>query len=113
MEIQPLWAAARGQAPAQRGSLQAALRGLHLAAAQPAPAAIGDHTHLSSSDSTAMLHGTFLPPWEAVEELVTALHAEVTPLRPLWDAARAAAAGPPPPPHASAPPSRLLAEAFG
>lgn len=42
-----------------------------------------------------------------------AVATEATPLRPLWDAARAAAAGPPPPPQSSAPPSSLLAEAFG
>jgi hypothetical protein len=59
-----------------------------------------NHTCLSSGGITAMLHGTALPPCEAVEELVTALHAEAAPMRPLWDAARAAAAGPPPLPPA-------------
>lgn len=112
-EIQPLWAAARGQSPAPRSSLQAALRGLHLSAARPKPAAISNHTRLSSGDITAMFYGTALPPWEAVEELVTALHAEAASLRPLWDAARAAAAGPPPLPTASPPSHSLLAEAFG
>jgi len=93
-EIQPLWAAARGQAPTQRQSLPAALRGLHLAAARPRTEQLGEHTRLTERAITGMFHGTALPPWEDVEELAHALNAEAQPLRPLWNAACAALAGP-------------------
>ncbi|WP_123970099.1 helix-turn-helix transcriptional regulator [Streptomyces sp. TLI_185] len=93
-EIQPLWAAARGQAPTQRQSLPAALRGLHLAAARPRTDELGEHTHLTPHAITGMFDGTALPAWEDVEELAHALNAEAQPLRPLWNAACAALAGP-------------------
>lgn len=93
-EIQPLWAAARGQAPTPRQSLPAALRGLHLAAARPHTDQLGQHTHLTTHAITGMFDGTALPPWEDVEELAHALNAEAQPLRPLWNAACAALAGP-------------------
>ncbi|MDQ0780128.1 DNA-binding phage protein [Streptomyces aurantiacus] len=96
-EIQPLWAAARGQAPTQRQSLPAALRGLHLAAARPRTDQLGEHTRLTAHAITGMLHGTALPAWEDVEELAHALNAEAQPLRPLWNAACAALTGPHPP----------------
>ncbi|MFE7077807.1 helix-turn-helix domain-containing protein [Streptomyces sp. NPDC057620] len=93
-EVQPLWAAARSQAPTQRQSLPAALRGLHLAAARPHTDQLGENTSLTAHAITGMLHGTALPAWEDVEELAHALNAEAQPLRPLWNAACAALAGP-------------------
>ena len=93
-EIQPLWAAARGQAPTQRQSRPAALRGLHLAAARPRADQLGEHTRLTPHAITGMFNGTALPSWEDVEELAHALNAEAQPLRPLWNAACAALAGP-------------------
>ncbi|MFF7161831.1 helix-turn-helix domain-containing protein [Streptomyces sp. NPDC008086] len=96
-EVQPLWVAARGQAPSQRQSLPAALRGLHLAAARPHTEQIGAHTRLTAHTITGMLNGTALPSWEDVEELAHALNAEAQPLRPLWNAACAALAAPLPP----------------
>ncbi|MGW4088073.1 helix-turn-helix domain-containing protein [Streptomyces sp. NPDC004822] len=96
-EIQPLWAAARGQVPTQRQSLPAALRGLHLAAARPRTDELGEHTRLTPHTITGMFHGTALPAWEDVEELAHALNAEAQPLRPLWNAACAALAAPLPP----------------
>ncbi|MFF3513096.1 helix-turn-helix domain-containing protein [Streptomyces sp. NPDC002573] len=112
-EIQPLWAAARGQTPSQRGSLHEALRGLHLSAARPATADLGARSGLSPRAVTGMLSGSTLPAWEDVEELAHALGAEAPPLRPLWNAARAAAAGPPEPPPADLLALRSLAEVLG
>ncbi|MEU9554114.1 helix-turn-helix transcriptional regulator [Streptomyces fumanus] len=109
-EIQPLWAAARGRIPTPRGSLTAALRGLHLAAARPPTGDLGERTRLTATAITGMLNGAALPAWEDVEELAHALHAEAQPLRPLWNAARAAVAGPPPPQPAEPTAPRLLAE---
>uniref|UniRef100_UPI003F4982FC helix-turn-helix domain-containing protein n=1 Tax=Streptomyces chartreusis TaxID=1969 RepID=UPI003F4982FC len=93
-EIQPLWAAARGQVPTQRQSLPAALRGLHLAAARPCTDELGEHTRLTPHAITGMFNGTALPAWEDVEKLAHALNAEAQPLRPLWNAACAALAAP-------------------
>lgn len=102
-EIQPLWAAARGQIPTHRQSLPAALRGLHLAAARPHTDQIGLSTRLTAHTITNMFNGTALPAWEDVEELAHALNAEAQPLRPLWNAACAALAGPLPTPPTSQP----------
>ncbi|MGW1957628.1 helix-turn-helix domain-containing protein [Streptomyces sp. NPDC001920] len=93
-EVRPLWEAARAHLPAQRQSLPAALRGLHLAAARPPADELGEHTRLTAHAITGMFHGTAVPSWEDVEELAHALDAEAQPLRPLWNAACAAVAAP-------------------
>ncbi|MFJ7904518.1 helix-turn-helix domain-containing protein [Streptomyces sp. NPDC096198] len=112
-EIHPLWVAARGRAPSQRGSLHESLRGLHLAAARPATAEVAARSGLNPRAVTGMLDGSTLPAWEDVEELAHALGAEAPPLRPLWNAARATAAGPPEPGPAHWPALRLPAEVPG
>ncbi|MFE4492443.1 helix-turn-helix domain-containing protein [Streptomyces niveus] len=90
-EVQPLWNAARGYHVVQPTTLHAALRGLHLAAAQPPIDLLRARTHLSTDDITAALQGDRLPDWPATDRLVTALQGQPETIRPLWNAARATA----------------------
>ncbi|MEV7091198.1 helix-turn-helix transcriptional regulator [Streptomyces sp. NPDC093085] len=92
-ELRPLWDAARGYRVARPSTLHAALRGLHLAAAQPTVDHLHTRTRLPAADITAALHGGRLPDWPTVKGLVTALHGQPESIRPLWDAAQAAAPG--------------------
>lgn len=98
-ELLPLWEAARGRdrtvprTPPDAGALHAALRGLHLAAARPDPAAVcrSASGRLTPPDIDLLLHGTedgSVPDWSLVEHFIRALHGSPEDVRPLWDAVR-------------------------
>ncbi|MCK7625239.1 helix-turn-helix domain-containing protein [Streptomyces sp. RS10V-4] len=88
--VRPLWDAAHGRRPARAGSLHAALRGLYLSAACPAPEQIcrsSGHA-LTEREFTGLLHGSLVPDWETVGAVVGVLHGRPDDIRPLWDHAR-------------------------
>ncbi|WP_329392107.1 helix-turn-helix domain-containing protein [Streptomyces sp. NBC_01716] len=89
LEVRPLWDTARGYHVVLPTALHAALRGLHLAAAQPPIDLLRARTHLSAADITAALQGDRLPDWPTTTRLVTALQGQPEAIRPLWDAAQA------------------------
>ncbi|KUL51409.1 hypothetical protein ADL22_06325 [Streptomyces sp. NRRL F-4489] len=88
--IRPLWDAAHGRRPARAGSLHAALRGLYLSAACPAPEQIcrTSGNALTAGEFTGLLHGSLVPDWETVGAIVGALRGRPDDIRPLWDHAR-------------------------
>ncbi|WP_285566710.1 helix-turn-helix transcriptional regulator [Streptomyces sp. RTGN2] len=90
--LRPLWDAARGYRVVKPAFFHAALRGLHLAAACPAPDTIEARAQLPAKDITAVLQGSYLPDWATVDRLVSALHGQPDTIRPLWEAARSATA---------------------
>jgi transcriptional regulator with XRE-family HTH domain len=102
VELRALWERARGirvpdQAPTDAVlTLQAALRGLYLAAARPAPARLRDLSRgrLTTETVQALIRGTFLPDWDTVGRFVTALRGRPADIRPLWDAAQATTSSP-------------------
>ncbi|MFD7817630.1 helix-turn-helix domain-containing protein [Streptomyces sp. NPDC059785] len=94
-ELSALFESAHGLVPpAQPGiphavaQLQAALRGLHLAAGRPDPAVIHQISHgaLSAQEINDFLSGVLIPNWEQASALVTALGGGPAEVRPLWEA---------------------------
>ncbi|MFJ6438264.1 helix-turn-helix domain-containing protein [Streptomyces sp. NPDC055089] len=69
-------------------SLKAALRGLHLAAARPAPEEIHRRSHgrVPVPLVAQVLRGDAVPEWEVVGALVTALGGQAADFKPLWEA---------------------------
>ncbi|MEU6807715.1 helix-turn-helix transcriptional regulator [Streptomyces sp. NPDC046831] len=94
-ELSVLFESAHGLVPPGRHAipdavarLQAALRGLHLAAGRPKLAAIrrASHGTLSSQAISEILAGEMIPGWEQTSALVTALGGWPADVRPLWEA---------------------------
>ncbi|ARQ67904.1 helix-turn-helix domain-containing protein [Streptomyces marincola] len=118
-DVLPLWRAANGltapppAAPATPGTLREALRGLHLAAQRPEPAAIrrASHDLLTAEEITGVLDGRRLPAWTTVDRFVHALGGRPETYLPLWHAARVTSLGSPGPAVAGT--ARYPADAFG
>ncbi|MFE8978541.1 helix-turn-helix domain-containing protein [Streptomyces cyaneofuscatus] len=89
-EILPLWRAARGYNLAGTTDVQAALRGLHTAAAHPDVQTLAARTHLTTDQINHALTGPGLPDWDTTQAIVSALRGQHELIRPLWNAARAA-----------------------
>jgi transcriptional regulator with XRE-family HTH domain len=95
VELRAMWESARGirvpeQTPAEAAPVfEAALRGLYLAAGQPAPERLRALTRgaLSAETIRDLLEGRRLADWDVVGRLVTVLQGQPADLRPLWDAA--------------------------
>ncbi|MFG2305290.1 helix-turn-helix domain-containing protein [Actinacidiphila glaucinigra] len=93
-ELSVLFEGAHGLVPPARNALddvvarlQAALRGLHLAAGRPHPGTLGRASHgaLSSQTISDILEGFVIPGWEQTSALVTALGGSPADVRALWD----------------------------
>ncbi|WP_195911405.1 helix-turn-helix domain-containing protein [Streptomyces kaniharaensis] len=123
-EIRPLWDAGSGVLPqrpfvpspgseaAYVGAFVAAIRGLHLAAAAPDPLAISDSScgRLSPTDAAALISGSSVPDWPAVEVLLEVLGADPAFVLPLWERVQLARGGRTEHPTGG---GHLPAEAFG
>jgi transcriptional regulator with XRE-family HTH domain len=79
---------ARHAMPDAVARLQAALRGLHLAAGRPPHGAVrkASHGSLSTQAISDILDGVMVPGWEQTSALVTALGGWPADVRPLWEA---------------------------
>lgn len=68
-------------------SLQAALRGLHLAAARPSPQQIERRSRnkVSAGAAAQILRGAYVPEWETLGVMVTALGGRAADFKPLWE----------------------------
>lgn len=91
-ELRILWEAAQGIAPPARQTvegaaarLNAALRGLHLAAARPDAGRLCAGTRLTEELVQAVLEGRHVPDWPTLSTLVTRLAAQPAAIRPLWE----------------------------
>ncbi|MFF4041116.1 helix-turn-helix domain-containing protein [Streptomyces sp. NPDC001816] len=94
-ELSVLFESAHGLVPPARHAvgdavarLQAALRGLHLAAGRPQAGVIRKASHgaLSTQAISEILGGEMIPGWEQTSALVTALGGWPADVRPLWEA---------------------------
>ncbi|MER6738130.1 helix-turn-helix domain-containing protein [Streptomyces puniciscabiei] len=94
-ELRVLFESAHGLVPPARHAqpdavarLQAALRGLHLAAGRPKASVIRKASHgaLSIHAINEILDGELIPGWEETSALVTALGGWPADVRPLWEA---------------------------
>ncbi|MFT2016555.1 helix-turn-helix domain-containing protein [Streptomyces sp. 796.1] len=89
-DLHPLWAAARGYCTPEPPGLDAALRGLRLAAGSPTDAEIrrlsGDRLALDVIRD--VFDGTRVPEWEPVQWLTIAVGGQPDLIRPLWQTAR-------------------------
>ncbi|MEU5382111.1 helix-turn-helix transcriptional regulator [Streptomyces sp. NPDC005968] len=94
-ELTVLFESAHGMVPPARHAipdavarLQAALRGLHLAAGRPQAAVIckASHDALSAETIEEILSGEVIPGWEQTAALVSALGGWPADVRPLWQA---------------------------
>lgn len=83
-----LMAPTRHAMPDAVARLQAALRGLHLAAGRPQSGVIRKASHgtLSTQAIGEILAGVMVPGWEQTAALVTALGGWPADVRPLWEA---------------------------
>ncbi|AZQ32117.1 XRE family transcriptional regulator [Streptomyces cyaneochromogenes] len=83
-----LVAPARHAVPDAVARLQAALRGLHLAAGRPQVGVVRKATHgaLSTQEINEILGGEMVPGWEQTSALVTAMGGWPADVRPLWEA---------------------------
>ncbi|MFC1401512.1 MULTISPECIES: helix-turn-helix transcriptional regulator [Streptacidiphilus] len=98
--LRPLWEAARGLRPrllsdSAASELHAAVSGLYLAAARPAPARLCSSSahQLTAQQVSSFLAGT-IPDWPVVRGLVSALHGRPEEVRPLWEQTPAARPSP-------------------
>ncbi|MFI6567057.1 helix-turn-helix domain-containing protein [Streptomyces sp. NPDC050534] len=94
-ELSVLFESAHGLVPPGRHAipdavarLQAALRGLHLAAGRPAVGVVRKAARgaLSTQAISEILDGEMIPGWEQTAALVTALGGWAADVRPLWEA---------------------------
>ncbi|WSQ15126.1 helix-turn-helix domain-containing protein [Streptomyces sp. NBC_01231] len=94
-ELAVLWENAQGLTPPTRQALpdaaarlNAALRGLYLAAASPSPARIHEASAGKLSESTVkeMLGGRLVPDWKTTVAFVRAVGGTPADVRPLWEA---------------------------
>lgn len=94
-ELAVLFESAHGLGPRARHAipdavarLQAALRGLHLAAGRPRFGSVRKASHgvLSTQAISEILEGELVPGWEQTSALVTALGGWPADVRPLWEA---------------------------
>jgi len=117
-ELRPLWAAAHDALHAtprhlHHGTLQAALRGLYLAACAPPLDTIryASRGGLTAGDIKLLLHEESTPPgWNTVHSLVHALGGQPETIRPLWEATQSQAGHRTP---AASTVTTVLAESFG
>lgn len=92
-DLRLLWEVAQGSARPPRPTMAmaakrftAAVRGLHLAAGQPAAAAVcASFPELTPSLVQAVLAGETVPDWRTTSVLVTALEGQPETLRALWE----------------------------
>ncbi|GAA4027042.1 helix-turn-helix transcriptional regulator [Streptomyces plumbiresistens] len=94
-ELAVLWENAQGLTPPARQALpdaaarlNAALRGLYLAAASPSPARIHEASGGTLSETTVkeMLGGRLVPDWKTTVAFVRAVGGTPADIRPLWEA---------------------------
>ncbi len=91
-ELRVLWEGARGLCQPSRQSmevaaqrLQAALRGLHLAAACPDPEVLCRGTALAPAVVRGVLSGEHIPDWPTTAQIVARLAAHPALIKPLWE----------------------------
>ncbi|MER8073702.1 helix-turn-helix transcriptional regulator [Streptomyces sp. NPDC094034] len=92
-EVRILWEGAHGIRHLARqsidgaaGRLNAALRGLYLAAACPDLVVLAENTGLSAGLIDAVLRGDHVPDWPTTAHLVRRLAVDPAVIRPLWEA---------------------------